>query len=521
MKIDRRHLLALGVSSLAATLPLRGVWGQEGGLQERMGRVGSFEALQALAQEVAKTPFEAPERVPGRFTDLNHDQYMSIRLAEGGKVWADTDLPFRMAPFHTGWLFPHPVALYQIGPDGTQPVAFDPGRFSYPQEIPAPDQGESERTGYAGFRLFDRFDFERDIAAFLGASYFRAVGKEMQYGLSARGLALNTAQFGEEEFPIFRAFWFQRPTPESGAIIVYALLDSASTAGAYRFVIESGRSTVMDVTASIFPRTELDGIGLAPITSMYLHGENDYSRRDDFRPEVHDSDGLVMRTGGGEWIWRPLRNPAEPRISTFTDTTPRGFGLQQRDRSFAHYLDDGVYYDRRPNLWIEPSGDWGRGRVELVELPADDETVDNVVVYWRPESTPQPDQPVTVGYRMTWGTEMPDRLPAPGRVMSTWTGIGGIPGEERDPKVRKFVVDFTGGDLARLREGDAVEAVVNSSAGSVRRVACRPIEELGGWRMNFDLDPEGNDSVDLRAYLRFRGGALTETWIYTWNPKDG
>lgn len=521
MKIDRRHLLALGAASLTATFPLRGAWAQDGGLRDRMGQVGSFEALQALAQEVAKTPFEAPDRVPGRFTDLNHDEYMSIRLAEGAKVWSDTDLPFRMAPFHTGWLFPHPIRLYQIGPQGTHSVAYDGSRFVYPQEIPAPDERETERLGYAGFRLFDRFDAERDIAAFLGASYFRAVGKEMQYGLSARGLALNTARFGEEEFPIFRAFWFHRPTPESNAIIVYALLDSASTAGAYRFVIESGRSTVMDVTASIFPRTELDGIGLAPITSMYLHGENDYRKRDDFRPEVHDSDGLVMRTGAGEWIWRPLRNPSAPRISTFSDTAPLGFGLQQRDRSFAHYLDDGVYYDRRPNLWIEPSGDWGKGRVELVELPANDETVDNVVVYWRPESPPQPDQPLTVGYRMTWGTEMPDRLPAPGRVMATWTGIGGIPGEQRDAKVRKFVVDFSGGDLARLREGDAVEAVVNSSGGSVRRVACRPIEELGGWRMNFDLDPEGADSVDLRAFLRFRGGALTETWIYTWNPEDG
>lgn len=520
MQFDRRHFLALSASTLAVLVPLGNVRAEAGGLRERMGQVGSFEGLEALARDVAKTPFEAPVRVPKRFVQLNHDKYRAIRLAGDRALWSDTDLPFRMAPFHAGWLFPHPIDLFEIGVDGTSRLPFETTRFTYPDSMTPPDGGEADQLGYAGFRVFDRFDFERDVAAFLGASYFRAVGKEMQYGLSARGLALNTARFGEEEFPIFRAFWLQRPVPDSGSVTVLALLDSASTTGAYRFVIETGRSTVMDVTASIFPRTDLDGIGLAPMTSMYLHGENDYRRRDDFRPEVHGSDGLVMRTGAGEWIWRPLRNPAEPRISTFSDATPRGFGLQQRDRSFAHYLDDGVYYDRRPNLWIEPTGDWGRGRVELIELPTNDETVDNIVVYWRPEIPPQPDRPISVGYRMYWGAEMPDRLPAPGRVMATWTGIGGTAGEERDPKVRKFVVDFSGGDLARLGKGDAVEAVVTASKGVVRGVAARPVEELGGWRMIFDLDPDGEAPIDLRAYLRFRGGALTETWLYTWHPED-
>ncbi|MDF1793715.1 MAG: glucan biosynthesis protein [Thalassobaculaceae bacterium] len=520
MQIDRRHLLVSGAAIFAAMAPWRDVRAEAGGLRERMGQVGSFEGLEALAREVAKTSFEPPARVPKRFVQLSHDQYQAIRLAEGGKFWSETDLPFRVAPFHNGWIFPHPIDLFEIGAEGTLPIPFEQKRFTYPDSTTPPDEGEENQLGYAGIRVFDRFDFDRDIAAFLGASYFRAVGKEMQYGLSARGLALNTMRFGEEEFPIFRAFWLERPAPNSSEVTVLALLDSASTTGAYRFVIQGGRSTVMDVTASIFPRTALDGIGLAPITSMYLHGENDYRARDDFRPEVHDSDGLVMRTGGGEWIWRPLRNPSKPRISTFSDTAPRGFGLQQRDRSFAHYLDDGVYYDRRPNLWIEPTGDWGQGRVELVELPAGDETVDNIVVYWRPATPPQPDQPISVGYRMYWGTEMPDRLPAPGRVMATWTGIGGVPGQDRDPAVRKFVVDFTGGDLDRLREGDDVEAIVTSSEGAILEAAVRPIEELGGWRMNFDLDPEGAAPIDLRAWLRFRGGALTETWLYTWHPDD-
>ena len=292
---------------------------------------------------------------------------------------------------------------------------------------------------------------------------------------------------------------------------VLALLDSGSTTGAYKFTIEPGGNTIFDVAATIYPRRTLNGIGIAPITSMYLYGENDYRSRDDFRPEVHDSDGLMMRTGAGEWIWRPLQNPSVPRVNSFQDTQPSGFGLVQRDRNFDHYLDDGVYYDRRPNLWIEPSGDWGKGRIELVELPAHDETVDNLAAYWRPEQVPDPDNPMSFSYRMHWGSVMPDRLPGPGRTIATRTGLGGIPGQERNGRIRKFVIDFKGGDLDRLSSDSPVEPVITAVGAEIIKPAARPLEELGAWRMEFDLDPIGQGS---------HGGALTETWSYQWREND-
>jgi periplasmic glucans biosynthesis protein len=516
MRINRREAMAFGASSLAV-LGI-GAPAIAQGKVPAHGEVRGYEDLQVLARALSTAPFEPPRKLPERFARLSHDEYMAMRLAKGGKFWSDTDLPFRIAPFHGGWLFTRAVDLFEIKPDRTEAMTFDPARFDYPDGSPSPE--EAAQLAYTGFRIFDRFDFERDMAAFLGASYFRAVGGDMQYGLSARGLAIDTSRFGEEEFPYFTAFWFERPKPGNAAMTVLALLDSGSTTGAYKFTIEPGGNTIFDVAATIYPRRTLNGIGIAPITSMYLYGENDYRSRDDFRPEVHDSDGLMMRTGAGEWIWRPLQNPSVPRVNSFQDTQPSGFGLVQRDRNFDHYLDDGVYYDRRPNLWIEPSGDWGKGRIELVELPAHDETVDNLAAYWRPEQVPDPDNPMSFSYRMHWGSVMPDRLPGPGRTIATRTGLGGIPGQERNGRIRKFVIDFKGGDLDRLSSDSPVEPVITAVGAEIIKPAARPLEELGAWRMEFDLDPIGQGSVDLRAFLRSHGGALTETWSYQWREND-
>lgn len=480
--------------------------------------IGSYADVRALAERQAGAPFENPPQVPDRFVHLDADGYAAIRSDRDRRLWSGADLPFEIALFHAGGPFRFPVRIFEIADGVSREVGFDPARFTYGDVRPTPE--EAGALGYAGFRLYDRLNWDRDVASFLGASYFRAVGGELQYGLSSRGLAIDTTRFGNEEFPMFRAFWLQRPASGDGSLTVLALLDSASTAGAYRFVIQPGRTTTIDVEAAIFPRTALDGAGIAPITSMYLHGENDGRRSDDYRPEVHDSDGLCMLTGAGEWIWRPLRNPASPRVNAFADTDPRGFGLLQRDRRFDHYQDDRNLYDRRPNLWIEPRDGWGEGRIELVELPARDETVDNIVAYWRPRETPQPGRPVELAYRMHWGTVMPGRLPAPARAVATREGVAGPPGQERDPGNRTFVVDFVGGDLMLLDPAAEVRAVVTASRGKVARTAVRPVPQLDAWRASFDLLTGGAEDVDLRLYLEHRGGALTETWSYQWHAAE-
>lgn len=519
MAISRRDALAGVLWGVTAGMIGRAAAAQEpGSPAAAFAKVRQYADVRALAERIAKESFQDPPRVPERFAKLDYQGYYSIRSAREARLWSGADMPFEVGLFHAGGLFQYPVRIFEITDRETHAIGFDPGRFTYGDVRPTGD--EESALGYAGFRLYDRLNWDRDVASFLGASYFRAVGGELQYGLSARGLAIDTTRFGSEEFPMFRAFWLQRPKPDEGSVTVLALLDSASTAGAYRFVIHPGRTTVIDVDTAIFPRTRLDGAGIAPITSMYLHGENDYRRRDDFRPEVHDSDGLSMLTGTGEWIWRPLRHPTGPQFSAFSDVNPRGFGLQQRDRLFENYQDDRIFYERRPNLWIEPRGDWGKGRIELVELPASDETSDNVVAYWRPEEPPQPERPAEIGYRMHWGTVMPDRLPAPARALATRVGVAGTPEGARDRRNRNFVIDFAGGDLLMLDPLAPVRPVITSNRGKIARPAAHYSQPTGQWRASFELLPEGADVVDLRVFLEHRGGALSETWTYQWHADD-
>ncbi|MGH7872017.1 MAG: glucan biosynthesis protein, partial [Candidatus Binatia bacterium] len=345
--------------------------------------------LKGYARSLSCNPYQ-PEKtaLPTTLTMLDYDGYQAIRFRADRAQWAKQDLDFRVQFFHRGPMFKEPVRLHEIVDGRAREIVYHPAMFDFRKA--GVDVGTLPNDlGFAGFRVQFHTDWAADVAAFLGASYFRAVGGDYrQYGISARGLAIDTALDQGEEFPRFTSFWLERPAHNSPRLTVYALLDSPSVAGAYRFDILPGGTLTMDVDAALYPRKRIERLGIAPLTSMYRHGENDRRMADDWRPEVHDSDGLSLLTGNGEWIWRPLVNPAGIRVNSYFDNNPRGFGLLQRDRNFDHYQDDGVYYERRPSLWVEPKpisgGAWGRGSVQLVELPAADETYDNIVAFWNP-----------------------------------------------------------------------------------------------------------------------------------------
>ena len=296
-------------------------------------------------------------------------------------------------------------------------------------------------------------------------------------------------------------------------------MDSPSITGAYRFDIQPAATLVIDVDAALYPRKSIERLGIAPLTSMFQYGDNDRRVADDWRPEIHDSDGLAIWTGSGEWIWRPLTNPSILRFNAYLDENPRGFGLLQRDRNFENYQDDGAFYDRRPSVWVEPRTGWGKGSVQLVELPTADETFDNIVAFWNPEQKAQPGQEMLFSYRLLWGSVMPVASPL-ARVVATRTGIGGIIGQKRRYFSRRFMLDFAGGDLAMLGKDAKVEAVITASRGELEFISARPLESIRGYRAMFDLKPIDTsvEPIDLRVYLRAGGRPLTETWLYQWTP---
>lgn len=448
---------------------------------------------------------------------MDYDAYQSIRFRPERGLWAGDGRRFEVRYFHLGLHSRDPVGLHELVDGRAHEITYDPGMFDHYRSgldgVPLPAD-----LGFAGFRLLFHTDRDRDIAAFLGASYFRAVGKEMQFGLSARGLAIDTGLSRAEEFPRFTAFWFEQPAPTARSLVIHALLDSPSITGAYRFDIAPGDTLTMEVDVALYPRRRIERLGIAPLTSMYQTGENDRRMANDWRPEIHDSDGLALLTGNGEWLWRPLANPAELRFNAYLDENPRGFGLLQRDRDFDNYQDDGVFYDRRPDLWVEPRGNWGKGAVQLVELPTPDETNDNIVAFWNPAAPVEAGQELLYGYRLHWGSRTPARPPL-AHVIATRTGLGGMVGVPRTYFSRRFAVDFAGGELSRLGPGTEVVPVIDSSRGAVEFPTARPLEPVSGYRAVFDLRPDtGREPINLRLHLEADGRRLTETWLYQWSP---
>jgi len=406
------------------------------------------------------------------------------------------------------------VTISEVTAQGVRQIPFDPADFDYgANKLDVAKLKEAKDLGFAGFRAHYALNtpkYKDEVLVFLGASYFRALGKGQLYGLSARGLAIDTALPSGEEFPRFTEFWIERPAPAAKELVVYALLDSRRAAGAYRFVVRPGVSTAVEVKARLFLRESVGKLGLAPLTSMFFFGENQ-PHRTDFRPEVHDSDGLMVATGSGEWIWRPLLNPRQTLTTSFSMETLRGFGLMQRDRDFRNYEDSEARYELRPSAWVEPTGTWAPGRVELMQLNTPDETNDNVVAYWVPRDPPAPGQPLDFTYRLHWQGQQQEQHPPGAWVLQSRAGRGYAELAEDE---QQYVVDFSGPSLAALPADATVKAVVTApSNGQVRESNAYRVEATGAWRMTVIVKQlNRNEPTELRGFLQSGNDVLTETW---------
>jgi periplasmic glucans biosynthesis protein len=516
---NRRDILSLVLSSsLAALLPASGHAAAAGDDELIFGppEPFSFDALKRRAAEMAEEPWRDGRSPHGEILqEIDYDAFQAIRFKKSHALWADDRGGAPVQFFHLGRYFQEPVHIHVVEDGAAREVLYRRSYFDLPADHPAQDLPDD--IGFSGFRLHEPSQ-ETDWLAFLGASYFRSSGALDQYGLSARGLAVDTALPRPEEFPRFSRIWLERVEGEADRVLVYALLDSPSITGAYRFDCVKPDGPVMDITCSLYPRKAIERLGIAPLTSMYWYSETNRKQAVDWRPEIHDSDGLAIWMGNGERIWRPLNNPPETVTNAFLDEGPKGFGLLQRDREFAHYQDDGVFYDRRPSAWIEPTNDWGRGEVQLVEIPTDDEIHDNIVMYWVPDGPVEPGRPLEFGYRLHWTADEP--YPAElGRVVATHTGMGGIPGQPRPENSMRFVVDFRGGRVGAVARGDA-EPVIDLSLGEVSLADSHPVVgQEGLYRAFFDTVIEGAEPVNMRMYVRDNDGqALTETWLYQYFP---
>ncbi len=514
-RISRRDVLTGGLGAAALwLLPRLAEAASSAKAQFGPARAFSFDALKARAEALAAKPY-APDaiRAGDVLEKVDFDAHQQIRFRDEATLWGGEGEDPGVRFFHLGRYFKAPVKIYAVDKGEARELLYSPEYFDMPADHVAHQLPDD--IGFAGFRVMAPGN-ETDWLAVLGASYFRTSGPLDQYGLSARGIAVDTAASGPEEFPRFTEFWLERDG--SGGLIVYALLDGPSLAGAYRIVSHApNKGIIQDVDCALFTRKPIERLGVAPLTSMFWYSETNREDARDWRPEIHDSDGLAIWTGSGERIWRPLDNPPRVVTNAFLDVNPRGFGLMQRDRNFDNYQDDGVFYEKRASVWVEPIGPWGEGSVQLVEIPTDDEIHDNIVAFWVPR------EPVVAGgsydfaYRLHWVADQP--YPARiARVMATRIGMGGIPGQPRPPGVRKFAIDFEGPTLEGLDRSSGVEVVADTSRGAISGEVAYPVVGTDRWRVLFDLEATGHDPVDLRMFIRKDDVALSETWIYQFFP---
>jgi periplasmic glucans biosynthesis protein len=482
-----------------------------------------FAEVRRLAQQRALSDYQPPvDSLPPALAALSYDQYRDIRFRPDSALWHGRAM-FEVQFFHRGYRNRQRVNIFEVGPAGASAVPYSPQLFTFGPLLKLSPQALAVRLGFAGFRVHYPLQspaYKDELIVFLGASYFRVLGRNQHYGASARALALDTAEPGGEEFPTFTDFWLVRPQPGDRTLTIYALLDSRSVSGAYQFLIRPGAITQVEVHGELYARRALGKLGIAPLTSMFLYsGDGTGKRFDDFRPEVHDSDGFMTETGQGHWIWRPLANPRELRVNRFADDDPRGFGLIQRERDFARYQDAEAQYQARPSYWVQPLGHWGRGGVELVEIPSDEEIHDNIVAYWVPALLPQPGKPLSFAYLLSAYLQAP-QWPPGGRVVATRSGNPGM-GDNHghfSPGARRVLVEFAGGDLDGLDGVQPVKAEVRAENASVETSSVQRLHDTGAWVVTLVVTPKEKKPVDLQCFLSLYGEVLTETWVYQWTP---
>ena len=502
--MNRRQLLrASAVMSAAALLP------RMSAADSATTAFGS-STVRDLARALATKSFEPPdEKLPDILQNLSYDQYRSIRFLPDHALWHSEKLPFQAQFFHRGFFYKNRVDLFEVSNGRAVPIQYRRDDFSFGEGL---GQWPDVDLGFAGFRIhapINRPDYYDEVCVFLGASYFRAVAKGETYGLSARGLSIDTGETKGEEFPVFKAFWLEKPAPNATSIVIHALLDSKSATASYRFTVRPGESTIFDVEMFLYPRVDVAHGGLAPMTSMFFFGPNDRKDFDDFRPAVHDSDGLAISNGNGEQLWRPLNNPRDLQVSTFTDLNPRGFGLMQREKKYFAYQDLESRFERRPSLWVEPIGDWGEGAVVLFEIPTKEEIHDNIAAFWRPKQPLTAKNEHNFTYRLHWGPDAPksDIL-----ARFTRTGIG-----NRGDESKLFVLELMGQKLKGV-DPKTIKGTVTADKSEITNIVTEPNPETGGWRLSFQCSIKSKTPVELRAVLMQNDAPISEVWTYRWTP---
>ena len=462
-----------------------------------------------LARQLAKQPFKPiSSDLPDPFKTLPYEAYAAIKPKPDARIWAAQQVGFIVEPLHRGFQYTNPIQLNLVDAGKSYRVVYETRLFDFGKLNPSPKIGD---IGFSGLRLLKTGSNGAlsEVATFQGTNFYRALAAGQVPGLMARALALKVADPKGEEMPLFRQIWIEKPSAVTDVVVLHAVIDSESVAGAFRFTLRPGEATIIDIECSLFARKDVDNYGIASMSATHLLGYIDHKRFDDYRPNVCEVGGLQILTGADEWVWRPVSNRDELQISTFIDSKPHGFGCLIRDRNFESYLDEDQHWERRPSLWIEPLGDWVDGGVQLIEIPSQSDANDNILCFWRPKAPLKAGSETPFAYRQFWCWDPPDKPPL-ARATRSHAGTTG--------KRTRFFIEFSGDVLADDKRMAGLTPTLTASSGSITMVRTFADRDRKAFRVLFELDPQNAGSSELRLVLEAQGKRISETWLFRWTP---
>ncbi len=510
---QRRDVLKFALGGVIAPAAIIDIFGTASA--QDAGEAFDPASVVEMARQLAAKPYRAPTaELPEPFANLSYEQYAGIKHRPERAIWAVAETGFALEPLHRGNVFSTPMQINLVSDGHSRRVPYDPARYDLGKLTPP---AEAREIGFSGVRIMQAVGNGkfRELGIFQGASVFRSLTSGQTPGVMARGLAIKTADPKGEEFPLFRALWIERPTIATRTLVIHAVLDSDSVAGAYRFTIRPGDATIIDIECTLFPRVALDHVGLGAMQAAYLYGPMDRRRGDDIRPGIYEATGLQMLNGKDEWLWRPISNREALQISAFVDDNPKGFGFLQRDRHFDRFQDDEQHWETKPSLWVEPLGDWGPGYVTLVEIPADSQVNQNMIAYWRPKAALAAGSEVNFAFRQFWCWSPPERPPL---AMTRLSRSGRVQNAPANARRRRFLVEFGGENLKNATLLNELTVSLSASPGAAGNVRRYTDAEKGTFRVSFDIDAGGESQSELRLSLEAQGKPVSETWLYRWTP---
>ncbi|TGL17685.1 glucan biosynthesis protein D [Leptospira yanagawae] len=473
-----------------------------------------FNAVDQIAKQKLKSKFVPTPvfKIPG-LDGISFEDYRQIEYKPDVAIWKNLALPYQLHFFHPGHIYSNGIKIYEVIEEKPVEIPYDSSRFHF-GNLPLTDDffELSKKLQYTGFRVHYPINQKEALEEFLvfqGSSYFRALSKDQVYGLSGRGLAINTGPEGKEEFPIFESFYIKRPEKNDSSILIYAIMNSESVAGAYEFFVTPGEITTIDIRAKIYLRKKIKRLGLSPITSMFLYGESNIPILGNIHPEIHDSDGLLTYLGEDNWEWRPLINPKKTKLTSIELNHPKGFGLIQRDRKFKSYQDEKLLYHRRPSVWVEPKGDWGEGELYLLEFTTNLDSDDNITIFWEPNIPPNLKEGYEFQYRLSYIEKSPETHQL-GKTSSYYKGTDPL-----FPKEKMLTLYFTGDVLKALDPKTELKAIIKNDMipADQIRYQIEKIRELDQWRLQI-WHSSPIEVSNWKVHLEKENQKITETWIY-------